>query len=186
MKTVSSPLTCSLISSLLELLIPIGLIVAGLALIVAEVYLVPGLNVVGIIGFLLIVFALGYIFSEHGFGGGMAALVATGAAGGGMFYLMWRSGAWDRFVLAANLQVDERQTARESEHRARYLGKRGVAVTPLRPTGVAEIDGERIEVVTEGEFIAAGSALRVVAMDRRRYFVRLADAIPEDASSPKE
>ena len=170
----------------MELLIPIGLIVAGLALIVAEVYLVPGLNVVGIIGFLLILFAVGFVFSEHGFAGGMTTLVATAAVGGGLFYAMWTSGAWDRFVLAANLQTDERQTARESEHRARYLGKEGVATTPLRPTGVAEIDGERIEVVTEGEFIAAGSLLRVVAMDRRRYFVRLADAVPEQTSSPKE
>ena len=165
----------------MELLIPIGLIVLGLALIVAEVYLVPGLNVIGIIGFLLLVFAIGYVFSEHGFTGGVVTLVGTVAAAGGMFYLMWTSGAWDRFVLAANLQADERVTARESEHRARYLGKQGVAVTPLRPTGVADIDGERIEVVTEGEFIASGSLLRVVAMDRRRYFVRLADAIPQDA-----
>ena len=99
---------------------------------------------------------------------------------------MWTSGAWDRFVLAANLQTDERQAVRESEHRARYLGKQGLAMTPLRPTGVAEIDGERIEVVTEGEFIAAGSLLRVVAMDRRRYFVRLADVVPEKASSPSK
>ena len=46
---------------------------------------------------------------------------------------------------------------------------------------VVEIDGERIEVVTEGEYIAAGSNVRVVAMDRRRYFARL-DALPEPST----
>ena len=163
----------------MELLIPIGLICAGLLLIVAEVYLVPGFNVVGIVGFLMILFGIGFSFAEMGLLGGTVALGGSLTAGGGLFYWMWQSGAWDRFVLSTNLRRDEKLIARESEQRARYLGKMGPAITPLRPTGVAEIDGERIEVVTEGDFIAAGSIVRVVAMDRRRFFVRLSDALPE-------
>lgn len=151
-------------------------------LIVAEVYLVPGFNIVGIVGFLTILFALGFAFFEIGLLGGILSLIGTLGLGGGLFYWMWNSGAWDRFVLATNLRTDESLAIRESEHRSSYLGKSGVAITPLRPTGVAEIDGERIEVVTEGEFIAAGSRIRVVAMDRRRYFVRFADALPESTS----
>lgn len=61
------------------------------------------------------------------------------------------------------------------DDRRSYLGKTGSAVTPLRPSGVAIVDGDRIEVATEGEFIASGSKIRVVAMDTRRYFVRLDD-----------
>jgi membrane-bound ClpP family serine protease len=160
-------------------MLPILLVFVGLLLIVAEVYLVPGFNVVGIIGFLLIVFAVGYSFMEGGFAGGFLLLIGSVVAGGGAFYLLWQSGAWDRFVLASTLRSDEEFAERDSDARARYLGKTGAAVTPLRPTGIAEIDGERIEVVTEGEFIAAGSQVRVVAMDRRRYFVRLAGQIRE-------
>ena len=92
---------------------------------------------------------------------------------------MWTSGAWDRFVLGATIAGDDPKG--DSEGRARYLGKTGVAVTPLRPTGVARIDDERIEVATEGDFIASGSHVRVVAMDRRRFFVRLADAEETDS-----
>jgi len=105
--------------------------------------------------------------------GGVIAMLSASALTGGSIYWMWKSGAWDRFVLAANLKTDDRLIARESEHRSRYLGKQGLAVTPLRPTGVAEIEGERIEVTTEGGFISAGSEIKVVAMDRRHYFVRL-------------
>ncbi len=166
----------------MELLIPIALILTGLALIAVEVYLVPGFNVVGVFGFVVILFAIGYSFSEAGWTGGMYATIGTAVVGGGLFYLMWTSGAWDRFILATSIRASEDSVARESEHRAKYLGKSGVAMTPLRPTGVAEIDGERIEVVTEGEFIASGSRVRVVAMDRRRFFVRLADAVAESAS----
>ncbi|WP_457653700.1 NfeD family protein [Rhodocaloribacter sp.] len=167
----------------MELLIIIGILAAGLLLIAAEVYLIPGLNVVGVIGFVLIVFALGYAFIESGFVGGVLALLGTLAAGGALFYVMWQSGVWDRFVLATSLRRDDRLIARESEQRARYLGKTGKALTPLRPSGVVEIDGERLEVATEGEFIAAGSKVRVVAMDRRRYFVRLAEAPSEESIS---
>jgi len=165
----------------LDLLLPISLIIVGLGLILLEVYLVPGLNVVGVFGFVVILFGIGYAFSEGGAMGGVYAVIGTVVVGGGMFYWLWTSGAWDRFILATNLKGDEADAVRESEHRARYLGKTGTAVTPLRPTGVAEIEGERIEVVTEGEFIAAGSRVRVVAMDRRRYFVRLADAVTVDS-----
>ena len=70
----------------------------------------------------------------------------AGAIGGvGLtFYLMFQSGAWSRFVLNTDLRRDESSEARESEHRSRYLGKVGTAVSPLRPTGIVEIDNERI------------------------------------------
>lgn len=161
----------------MELLIPIALVLAGLALIVAEVYLVPGFNIVGILGLVLIVFAVGYTFTESGLLGGMLTLVGTVVAGGSMFWFMWQSGAWDRFVLSTNLRQDEKVAASETEQRTRFLGREGTALTPLRPTGVVEIGDERLEVMTEGEFIAAGSRIRIVAMDRRRYFVRLAEVV---------
>lgn len=157
----------------MEILIPIALILLGVGLILVEVYLVPGFNVVGIIGLLVMVFGVGYGYTETGLVGGTIFLVGAVAAVSLAFLWLWRSGAWDRFVLATNLKRDDNLIARESEDRARYLGEAGTAITPLRPTGIVEIEGRRIEVMTEGEFIAAGSAVRVVAMDRRRYFVRL-------------
>lgn len=165
----------------MEFFLPIALILVGLGLIAVEVYLVPGFNVVGIFGFIVILFAIGYTFTESGLLGGIYVIVGTAIAGGGLFYWMWTSGAWDRFILGTTITGERPGEDRETERRAKYLGKTGVAVTPLRPTGVARIDGERIEVATEGDFIAAGSNVRVVAMDRRRFFVRLAD-MEESAS----
>ncbi len=167
----------------MEFFLPILLVLVGLALIVAEVYLVPGFNVIGIIGFLLILFAVGYGFTEHGLSGGVTLLAGTMVVGGGIFYYLWTSGAWDRFVLATSLRRDDAAEQREAEDRSRFLGKVGRAITPLRPTGVVEIDGDRLEVVTEGEFIAAGSTVKIVAMDRRRYFVRLASAVTAPSST---
>ena len=165
----------------MELFIPIALVLVGLALIAVEVYLIPGFNLVGVFGFVVVLFGIGYAFAEAGTMGGLYTVVGTLVVAGGLFYWIWQSGAWNRFILAASIRGDDAAVARESEHRAKYLGKNGTAITPLRPTGVAEIDGERIEVVTEGEFISAGSRIRVVAMDRRRFFVRLSDAVPAES-----
>ena len=160
----------------MEFLVPILLIVIGLGLIALEVYVVPGLGVVGFTGGGSIIAGVVYAFVVIGATEGVVAALGSLVVGGGMFYLMWESGAWDQFVLAADLRRDADADAREHDARSKYLGRDAVAVTPLRPGGIVEVDGERVEVQTEGEFIAAGSEVRIVAMDRRRFFVRLADA----------
>ena len=157
----------------MELIVPIALILVGLALVAVEVTLVPGFNVVGVVGVVGTAVGVVYAFLEFGPTGGLGTLAATVLAAGGLFYLLWDSGAWDRFVLSDSLRRDADADEQEHESRARLLGKQGVALTPLRPGGVAEIDGARIDVETEGAYVAAGSRVRVVAMDRRRYIVRL-------------
>ena len=155
----------------MELLVPVALILVGLALVAVEVTLVPGLNVVGVVGALGAAAGLVLAFVEFGPWGGLGALTATALAAGGLGYLLWESGAWDRFVLADTLRADDDPD--EAESRARLLGRTGTALTPLRPAGVAEVDGARVDVETEGAWVAAGSRVRVAALDRRRVIVRL-------------
>jgi membrane-bound serine protease (ClpP class) len=51
-------------------------------------------------------------------------------------------------------------------------GKEGVAITTLRPAGIALIDGRRMNVVTDGEFIEKDSPLTVVEVEGSRIVVR--------------
>lgn len=156
------------------------LILIGFGLILAEVYIIPGINVVGILGILVLVFAIGFAFTSNGLLGGCFALGGTVILGVAMAFAMWRSGSWEEFVLATSILPGREIPDKTQENRARFIGKGGQALTPLRPSGVAEIDGERVEVQTEGGFIAADSHIRVVAIDSRHIFVRL------DASSSAE
>ena len=57
--------------------------------------------------------------------------------------------------------------------RSHLVGKCGKAITHLRPSGFALIDGRRVDVVTEGEFIDVGSEIEVVGIEGNRVFVRL-------------
>ena len=52
-----------------------------------------------------------------------------------------------------------------------YIGKTGAAHTPLRPAGIAELDGVRLNVVTEGDFIERGATVRVVRVSGNRVVV---------------
>lgn len=52
------------------------------------------------------------------------------------------------------------------------VGREGTAQTDLRPSGVAVVGGERLDVVTEGEYVASGAAVVVVRAEGYRHVVR--------------
>jgi membrane-bound serine protease (ClpP class) len=58
--------------------------------------------------------------------------------------------------------------------RAARDGAVGVALTDLRPSGVANFDGHRVDVVTEGDYLAAGERVEVLHAERYRRVVRRA------------
>jgi len=51
------------------------------------------------------------------------------------------------------------------------LGKEGIAITNLRPSGTAEFEGIKYDVITEGEFISFGSAVRVLRTVKSKIIV---------------
>jgi membrane-bound serine protease (ClpP class) len=57
------------------------------------------------------------------------------------------------------------------DHR-QLLGAGGTAVSFLRPAGVAQFGEERVDVLTEGEFVPAGTPVRVTRVEGARIFVR--------------
>ena len=73
-----------------------------------------------------------------------------------------------RLVLKA---VATRADSGDSGDPGHLIGKTGVAHTPLRPAGIAELDGVRLNVVTEGDFIEKGTPVRVVRASGNRIVV---------------
>ncbi|WP_299087784.1 nodulation protein NfeD [uncultured Metabacillus sp.] len=59
-----------------------------------------------------------------------------------------------------------------NKSRTDLLGLEGVAMTTLRPSGTAVIAEERIDVVTEGSYIAKGQRVKVVKVEGSRIVVR--------------
>ena len=55
---------------------------------------------------------------------------------------------------------------------ASLLGQTGVALTLLRPSGKAEINGQQVDVLSDGSFIPEGAAIHVVECSGKRVVVR--------------
>ncbi|MBQ6426134.1 MAG: hypothetical protein IJJ92_05020 [Clostridia bacterium] len=55
-------------------------------------------------------------------------------------------------------------------------GSRGTALTALRPAGIVEIDGNRINAETDGTFLPAGTIVEVTGTEGLSIFVR---SVPE-------
>jgi membrane-bound serine protease (ClpP class) len=163
------------------------LVAIGLALLAAEVFVTPGFGVAGTLGILALVGGLG--LSVIGAGATWSAvLAAVGrvalsmlaalAASLVLLRLLSRLPIGQSLVLTTELEAEQGvASVRESE--PALLGKAGHAISPLRPAGIAVVDGGRVDVVSEGEFIEPGTALEVVRVDGNRVVVRRAAASDE-------
>jgi membrane-bound serine protease (ClpP class) len=58
--------------------------------------------------------------------------------------------------------------------RSDLIGKTGIALSELRPIGTAEIEDERVDVTTDGEYIDKGTPVKVVRADNMKVVVRAA------------
>ena len=52
------------------------------------------------------------------------------------------------------------------------VGQRGITVTALRPSGIALVDGRRVDVATEAEFVDKGSEIEVVSVNGVKILVK--------------
>ena len=52
------------------------------------------------------------------------------------------------------------------------LDKEGVAITDLRPSGIIEIDGTRIDALSEGNYIDRGAQVKIYKVEGSKIFVR--------------
>jgi membrane-bound serine protease (ClpP class) len=162
----------------LEEVILLGL---GMAAVAVEVFLLPGFGVAGILGALLIgasvvLAMLGSMPTGADVVQAIAVLLTSVLVALAVAY------AWLRHLPHSTRFVGlvHRTSAIASEGyvsalpRAELVGRIGVALTDLRPAGVANVDGERIDVVTEGEYLAGGSKVTVVRSEGYRHVVRAA------------
>lgn len=76
-----------------------------------------------------------------------------------------------------DLVLDERQENRDGYtsviDKSKFLGKEGVCLTDLRPAGTINVDGEPLDVVTEGNFVKQGDKVKVINVDGSRVLVRV-------------
>jgi membrane-bound serine protease (ClpP class) len=130
--------------------------------------------------FIGIVFGIIAIFAFLSRGRGLGRLVLNSAVGGVEVASRPVTAGWlGWFGSSSNLPRGSQQPAlggKNAEKSDQLVAGRekGVALSDLRPSGIASIDGERVDVVSEGEHIPEGEPIEVVLDEGYRRVVRRA------------
>jgi len=151
----------------------------GAIALAVEVFVLPGFGVAGILGILAIVasMVLAMMGAQPSSGDVAQALAVLGAS---LFITMAVIFAWLRHLpnsgrfsgLLLKGAVNKSHGFVSAPNRGDLVGRDGVAMTDLRPSGTARVGEERLDVVTEGEYLPQGSRVQVVQSDGYRHVVR--------------
>lgn len=148
--------------------------IVGVGLLVLEVFL-PGFGVPGITGIVLEIAAVVLIYVQHGALAALGMTILVLALVALSISLSLRSVTKGR-LSKSNIILNDSESNAEGYSATRdmevFLGKEGVTNTVLRPAGIAEFDGVKLNVVADGEYIPKDTAVRVDHVDGPRIVVR--------------
>ncbi len=159
--------------------VPLGLLFVGVVCLLAEVFVLPGFGVCGILGMIAVA--------------GMTVLVTDSPKVGLSLFLLTTMLSIGAGFLAIRLVPSNRFTRRmfvveppEPSHPMvealpSFLprpGDHGVASTTLRPGGYAIFDGERVDVVADKEVVNKGQAVEVTLVEGSKVIVRSVPGAP--------
>ena len=143
-------------------LLGIIILVIGILCMVAEIF-IPSFGVAGGVGFLAM--TVGIIMMAQNFAQGLLYFAIMLVISVLFLILGYHFIGSSKIALKNNLNEDILPDYQ------RLIGKRGRSVTPLRPSGTIELEGERYDVLTKGEFIATNETVEVAAVENNRIFV---------------
>ena len=147
------------------------LAVVGIGLIVLEMFL-PGIGLPGISGLIMLLAAIGLVWRAYGAVWGIVACLAVIALVTAAIVISLKSAKNGRLSRSALfLKQTPENASQEEKKKASLVGREGVTQTPLRPSGIILLDGERKSVVTEGEFLDAGKPVRIIHVNGSRIVV---------------
>jgi membrane-bound serine protease (ClpP class) len=151
----------------------------GLLALAIEVFVLPGFGAAGLLGALAVAAAvvLAMVGGSPSTADVTQALIVLGASLAittAVAYAWIRhlpnSGRFAGLILRGGSHQADGYIAAAPRHD--LVGQDGIAMTDLRPAGTAQIGQERVDVVTEGEYVPQGRTVRVVRSEGYRHVVR--------------
>ncbi|NLL81545.1 MAG: nodulation protein NfeD [Tissierellia bacterium] len=151
--------------------ISLTLFVIGLILLVIE-GMVPGFGLPGIGGIVFIL--VGTIMAMDDFRTGVLslsiAIILTSIVTLIFVKLGYRSKIFDNIILSKELVKEKGYiSSKDMEY---LLGEVGITLSELRPSGFIEIDGNKYDALSDGDFISRNTNIKVVKVEGSKIFVR--------------
>ena len=141
----------------------------GSGLVVLEVFL-PGFGLPGISGILLIAGGIFIAATHYGMLAAVATLLVVISLLAIVISLILHS--MSRKGIGAEIFLHEREELHARKDMQVLVGKTGTTLSVLRPAGIVDFDGVRLNVVTEGGFIEKGLPIEIVSVEGSRIIVR--------------
>lgn len=147
------------------------LLILGILLIIAEIFIVGGfLGILGGLAVLGSLFMAGYDFTQMAISIGIAFVVAIIAA-----VFLFRSIGKSKGLFNKLVLQDRSTTVMgyiSNHDREGLLGLTGVTLTPLRPSGIATVNNERLDVVSQGEYIERDRQIEIIFIEGIKVVVK--------------
>lgn len=152
----------------MEWLIIIMMILIGFVLILLEFLVFPGVNVVGIIGFVCVCFGIYLGYSYLGTQNGHWVLLVTAIGGCVVTWYALRAQTWKKFSLDSCIEGSV-----EGVDESVKVGDRGICIGRLAPMGKVKIGEVIVEAQSQGGYIDAYSEVEVVKVYKDKVVVKL-------------
>lgn len=146
----------------------IVLILVGLVLIFAEILLIPGIGIAGVLGLLSMGGSCFYAFNQLGTNAGVIVTIVNAALIVALTIWVLRAKTWKRFTL--NTNIDSK--AIDIFEDKLSVGDRGRTLSRLSPIGSAKIMDEVYEVKALEGMIDSGVEIEVVLIEDNRIYVK--------------
>lgn len=148
--------------------------VIGIGLLILEAFM-PGFGAPGITGVVLEVITLVMTWFEHGPVATLAMLLIVLLVLAIAISTSLRSitsGRLSKSSLVHSETESNEDGYRSTQDLAVFMDKEGVASTVLRPAGIADFEGVRLNVSSEGDYIAAGTKVRIIKVEGAKILVK--------------
>ena len=146
----------------------IVLILVGLVLIFAEILLIPGIGIAGVLGLLSMGGSCFYAFNQLGTNAGVIVTIVNAALIVALTTWVLRAKTWKRFTL--NTNIDSKAIDLFEDKLS--VGDRGRTLSRLSPMGSAKIMDEVYEVKALEGMIDSGVEIEVVLIEDNRIYVK--------------
>jgi len=153
------------------------LFVIGLLLLLAEIFFIPGFVLAGISGIAAILASIFLTFGNI-IQATYSILIALGISVIGFFLLIKyipSTRTWRKFVLSTEQKKELGYTVGTKDLK-RLIGGKGISITPLRPSGIVEVNGKKLDALTRGEYVDSNTKIKVISIEGNKIVVEAVDA----------
>jgi len=153
------------------------LMFVGMIFLLLEIFVVPGFGPVGVLA--IVFLGMGAYFAwiklsmAWGIGVTMASILSVFIS----FIILKKTGAADRFILGERIKDKK---SHETPHPSKHpnanpavipIGTAGIAISDLRPSGIGEFQGQRLNIIADGIYIKRNTPVKIVRIEGNRIFV---------------